>query len=223
MRIAMAFLVVSTAVASAGRAQEVRSAGATDWFGRGILGVRQSGTEVRLELRTESQGMLLRLVEGEPITIVAVGPFAAGESIVRLPAAAPPERVEASADRPGVLSNTGVRNTDIMRTSSCLKSQGEGPGAAPIPPGTPTVNGQPTVDPGICVSTTRRPPITASVLRAPAREYLLLVLSDRAPDSIVTGRIGTIPGFDPATAAHDLAEYLVGRQSPMWAGYLARR
>ncbi|MFI5208582.1 MAG: hypothetical protein ACHQX4_11275, partial [Gemmatimonadales bacterium] len=132
---------------------------------------------VQLELRTEAQGMLLRLVQGERITIVAIGPFALGESMVRLPPAPPAERVTLAAEHRSTIS----------------------------------------------VSTDRQAMPSTSLEPAASPEYLLLVLSDRAPDSAVTRRIGTIPGFDPATAAHDLTEYLVGRQSPMWAGYLARR
>jgi hypothetical protein len=177
MRIAIGLATACAALATAGAAQQTSAAGATDWFGRGIVGIRQSGTEVQLELRIEAQGMLLRLVEGEPITIVAVGPFTAGESVVRLPPAPPAERVTFATEHRATIT----------------------------------------------VSTTRQPAPVATGPRAPAREYLLLVLSDHSPDSVVTRRIGTIPGFDPATAAHDLSEYLVGRQSPMWAGYLARR
>ena len=177
MRIAMVLLTAGAALATAGAAQQTDAAGATDWFGRGIVGVRQSGTEVQLELRAAAQGMLLRLAQGEPITIVAVGPFAAGESVVRLQPTASIEGVAPAPEHPATIS----------------------------------------------VSTNREAmPATGLPLAAPP-EYLLLVLSDRAPDSTVIRRIRSIPGFDPATAAHDLTEYLVGRQSPMWAGYLARR
>lgn len=174
MRIAIALLTAGVALTAASQGQ-VRSAGATDWFGPGIVGVREAGTEIQLDLRTRAHGMLLRLVEGEPITIVAVGPFAAGESMVRLPPAPRVERAIAAPERPAT----------------------------------------------IAVSTSRQ--VMTPELRAAPPEYLLLVLSDRAPDATVTRRIGSIPGFDPATAAHDLTEFLVGRQSPMWAGYLARR
>ena len=178
MRIAMTLVGACTALATVGGAQQTSSAGATDWFGRGIVGVRESGTEVQLDLRTEAQGMLLRLAQGEPITIVAIGPFAAGESLVRLPPAPPAEHVVIPApERSGTISVT--------------------------------TNREATPSPGLP--------------RLVVPEYLLLVLSDRAPDSTVIRRIRSIPGFDPETAAHDLTEYLVGRQSPMWAGYLARR
>jgi hypothetical protein len=164
-------------------AQEPQSAGATDWFGRGIVRVRQEGTEVQLDLKTESQGMLLRLAEGQPITIVAIGPFAAGISTVRIPPEPTVERVTVTSGR---------------RSSSA--------------------------DLAVTTTTRRDAPMRSTdIVRAPPREYLLLVLSDRPIDSTVTSRIGTIPGFDPATAAHDLPEFLVGRRSPMWAGYLARR
>jgi hypothetical protein len=223
MRVWTSLLTACAALTAAGYGQDVRSAGATDWFGQGIVAIRQSGTELQLDLRTEAQGMILRLAENEPITIAAVGPFAAGQSVVRLPPTLGPQRVQVRTD-----ATSGPINpdqTDIAMTSSCLKAQGEGRTGMSAP-GAASVNGQPTVLPsGICVRTVRTQPTpaTTSVLRAPPREYLLLVLADRAPDSTVISRIRSIPGFDPATAAHDLAEFLVGRQTPMWAGYLARR
>ena len=180
---AVAVLAAALVLAPGAAAQEPQSSGATDWFGRGIVRVRQEGTEVQLDLKVESQGMLLRLAEGQPITIVAIGPFAAGLSTVRIP----PEP-------------TGERVT--------------------LAPGRPTSR----ID--VAVPTTLRreaPAGSTDVVRAPPPEFLLLVLSDRPIDSTVTNRIGTIPGFDPATAAHDLPEFLVGRRSPMWAGYLTRR
>jgi len=174
-------LATFAALAQVAAAQEPQSAGATDWFGRGIVQVRSEGTEVQLDLKTGSQGMLLRLVEGQPITIVAIGPFAAGLSTVRI---AP-----------------------------------EPTGSAPVTRERPTNRLAVAV-----VTTTRRDAAPPSADAAPPPpEFLLLVLSDQPIDSTVTRRIGGIPGFDPATAAHDLAEYLVGRRSPMWAGYLARR
>jgi hypothetical protein len=218
-----ALLAACAALASKGVAQQTSSAGATDWFGQGIVAVRQSGTELQLDLRTEAQGMILRLVEHEPITIVAVGPFAAGQSVVRLPPELGPQRFQVTTN-PGSPGSTNPAQTDMAMTAACLHAQGEGSrGPATARPGTATVNGQPTVTSDICIRTARTAPTTTTVLRAPPREYLLLVLSDRSPDSTVIGRIGRVPGFDPATAAHDLAEYLVGRQSPMWAGYLVRR
>ncbi|MFI5280473.1 MAG: hypothetical protein ACHQU1_08260 [Gemmatimonadales bacterium] len=223
MRNAIVLVTVCAVCASTGVAQQSGAAGATDWFGQGIVAVRQSGTELQLDLRTEAQGMVLRLVEHEPITIVAVGPFAAGQSVVRLPPSLGPQRVQVRTD-PTTAVPGNPTQTDIAMTAACLHAQGEGSrGPAPARPGTATVNGQPTVTSDICVRTVRTAPTTTTVLRAPPREYLLLVLSDQAPDSTVISRIRSIPGFDPATAAHDLAEYLVGRQSPMWAGYLARR
>lgn len=176
--VGIALLTACAALAPAGTAQQTGSAGAIDWFGRGIVAVQRSGTEVRLDLRTEAQGMLLRLAQGEPITIVAVGPFAAGESVVRLPPAQPPAARAAPAPQ---------RSTSIA------------------------------------VRTNRQAPPAADPPREAPQEYLLLVLCDRTPDSAVTDRIRRVPGFDPVTAAHDLTEFLVGRQSPMWAGYLARR
>jgi hypothetical protein len=219
MRFLATLVVIGAALPHAAPAQQGSSAGATDWFGRGIVGVRESGTEVHLDLRTESHGLLLRLVEGEPIIIVAVGPFAAGASVVRLAPMPPPVRAQAGAGRPAS-SNEGPWDSDVMRNGGgCLRSAGEERGGPPPPPGAPPGGGAPPAPAAICVSTVRSPATAGE----PVREYLLLVLTDRPPDSLVTRRIRTIPGFDPATAAHDLAEYLVGRQSPMWAGYLVRR
>jgi hypothetical protein len=178
---AVAVLAAVLLLAPGAAAQEPQSAGATEWFGRGIVRVREQGTEVQLDLKTESQGMLLRLAEGQPITIVAIGPFAAGLSTVRIPPEPSGERVTPAPGRP--VSRVEVAVPTTLRRE--------------VPIG------------------------STEAVRAP-REYLLLVLSDRPIDSTVTRRIGTIPGFDPATAAHDLPEFLVGRRSPMWAGYLAR-
>src|SRR5258708_18796567 len=153
----LTLLIACAALTRAGAAQQSGAGGAIDWFGRGIVEVGRSGTEIHLELRTGAQGMLLRLAPGEPITIVAVGPFAAGESVVRLQPALPAERLAAATEH----------------------------------------------SPTIAVSTDRQAPRLSSPTRDVLPEYLLLVLSDRAPDSIAIGRIRSIPGFDAATAPHD--------------------
>jgi len=232
---------VRAATVVAARAQQAQTAGATDWFGRGIVAVRQEGTEVQLDLRVEAQGMLLRLAEGQPIHIVAVGPFAAGESVVRLPPE-PPERVTVAWGQPVRQSDEDqaerqrtIDRATCMQSQAAVQRQATRQGPASSPPADPNTPQPAPTSPygsgantgdiaGICVSTSRLAgPRTTSVLRAPPREYLLLILTDHAIDSTVTRRIAAIPGFDPSTAAHDLSEYLVGRHSPMWAGYFARR
>src|SRR5947209_20237261 len=102
-------LAAVLALAASAAAQEPQAAGATEWFGRGIVQVRAEGTEVQLDLKSASQGMLLRLVEGQPITIVAIGPFAAGLSTVRIapePTGSAPVSRERPSNRVAVVTTT---------------------------------------------------------------------------------------------------------------------
>jgi len=221
-----AMLAAVVAIAPAAVAQEPQSAGATDWYGRGIVRIQQEGTEVRLDLKTEAQGMLLRLVEGQPIAVVAVGPFAAGESVVRIPPQPGPERVRVTEGHaPGDAEVAAAQAAAERESAHCMAVEAERNRIDPSR-ATPTRGGASystsSCGNGVAL-TTQRAVRSTTILRAAPREYLLLVVCDQPIDTAIARRIGTIPGFDPATAAHDLPEFLVGRRSPMWAGYLARR
>src|SRR5260221_14070283 len=107
----LTLLIACAALTRAGAAQQSGAGGAIDWFGRGVVEVGRSGTEIHLDLRTEAQGMLLRLVPGEPITIVAIGPFAAGESVVRVTPSPPSERALPAPERSTTIAVSTARHT----------------------------------------------------------------------------------------------------------------
>jgi hypothetical protein len=199
------------------RAAMAQSSGEADWFGRGIVGVRDQGTAVYLDLRVGAPGLLLRLAEGEPVRVLQAGAFPAGLSVVRIPARQ--AGAATAVTRPGSGPLDPARSEQDARAArrDC-EARGRAGNTDSLMAATRR---------GECSTIRARaeqPPRTTTVLRAPAPEYLLLVLSDQPLDSADLGRrLAELPPFDVATAAHDVAEYLVGRRSPMWAGYLARR
>jgi hypothetical protein len=111
-----------------------------------------------------------------------------------------------------------------LRDPSHMLEGRQGVAAAP---GSPPAGSPPSP---ACYLIVRPPAATeAGAARKPAArngvsDYILFVVSD----SVVTAdqleqRLHTVRAFDFETIAHDLSEYLVGRRTPMWAGYLIAR
>lgn len=202
------------------RAASAQANGATDWFGRGITRVAENGTAVHLNLRVPAQGLLLRIVEHQPAEVLQVRAFPPGASVVRIPARVASERV--TADQYGAADYASASSDPAHDQQVARQNQRncEGPAGSVDPLTAATRKAECRMVSGPAVPAPRR----VSLPRAPAREYLLLVLSDQPLDTAdIARRLAAMPAPVPATAAHDVAEYLVGRRSPMWAGYLARR
>ena len=174
-----------------------RSEGATDWFGDGVTGVRGQGTMVRLALRQPANVIGLRIEPTGIVRVVGNASLDSGRRWMRLTA---PTRADPTAP---VAAPESACQVAIGRI---------------VPVGAPTAAG------------TRACPIIEMPMslrgqspRESGATFLLMIVSDSAFTADEIGqRLNTIRQFHLETVVHDLPEYLVGRRTAMWAGYLVR-
>ena len=175
--------------------------GATDWFGRGITGVRDRGSMIRLSLRQPASVVGLHIRPDGSVSVVGNATVRPGEHWIRLP---------------GVASEPpSLPRVDSQALQPCQPRIGRSPG----PPG--SVQGP--VGSRACPVVTMLPTPDRAARGYRAPEFLLLVVSDSTfTNEDISQRLVTVRRFQLATVAHDLPEFLVGRRTAMWAGYLVR-
>src|SRR5437868_14714053 len=76
MRLVMALLLAGVLPL---QAQMTDSAGATDWFGRGVTGVRRDGALLRLNLSRPASVAVLQIFEVGTVRLLGVRSFEAGD------------------------------------------------------------------------------------------------------------------------------------------------
>ena len=198
------------------------SDGATDWFGPGVTALRQDGALLKVELARPASVAALQLYAEGSVRLVGVHQLPAGATWLQVP-----PRVGTRAAAPAY---TNTRNEPPL-SDGCIAFEGRtGVVAAP---GSPPPRNAPT--PG-CYRIVRTPSAATGApggaeassrgagTRRRLTDYILLVVSD----SIVTTeqlaeRMLLARSFEFETVTHDLPEFLVGRRTPMWAGYLVTR
>jgi hypothetical protein len=198
------------------QAQVTDSAGATDWFGPGVTGVRRDGALLRLRLLRPASVAVLQIFEVGTVRLLGVTSLEAGDRWIEVL----PKFGRRTATGP-----TAAETAAPLRDACHMYDGRQGVVSAP---GGPLPGAPPSP---ACYLIVRPPSASESgaAARAPSQrnglsDYILFVVSD----TVVTAgqleeRLNTVRVFGFETIAHDLPEYLVGRRTPMWAGYLVAR
>src|SRR5689334_5751184 len=169
MRLVMALLLAAAPL----QAQATASAGATDWFGRGVTGIRRDGALLRLNLLRSASVAVLQIFEVGTVRVLGVRSFDAGEQWVD---------VLPKVGRRNATGPTAGETAAPLRDACHMYEGRQGVTAAP---GAPPAGSPPTP---ACYLIVRPPSATESGAARAATpgsrnglsDYILFVVSDSA-------------------------------------------
>ncbi len=222
MRLVLPSALLASALLASPAAAQVW--GDTARFGRGITSVGEHGRLMHFDLRSPAYGVLVRLAPGQPLRVVDVRDYAPGPSELRVPLLMSDDTTRKTY-RSGGVSPTGADAADA--SSRAMRDQSNCIQAVDPNRHTTPKSGEPSNInlSAVCASTAPRyePSRTTTVQRAAEyqHDYLLLVVSEQAVDSVALARVhASAPTLD--SLARALAPQLAPAHAA-WAAYLVRR